>query len=90
VWLVLDGRLVTPPAPPAVAGVAREVVFDVAAEIGIEAQERPVTLFELELATEVLFSNALAGVVAARGRGGAIGRRIDNALRRGLGLTAAG
>lgn len=86
VWLVLDGRLVTPPAPPAVAGVAREVVFDVAAELGIEAQERPVTLFELELATEVFFSNALAGVVAARGRGGAVSRRIEDAFRGRLGV----
>lgn len=76
IWLVSGGTLATPPAPPAVAGVAREVVFDIAAELGIPALERPLTLGDLDAADEVWLSNGVGGFVHARGRGGAVGEPI--------------
>ncbi len=66
VWLLHGDRLSTTPAPPAVAGVAREVVFDLAADFGLHAVERPLTLTEFESADEVFLGNAVGGLVRAR------------------------
>jgi para-aminobenzoate synthetase/4-amino-4-deoxychorismate lyase len=70
VWVRVGTRLLTPPAPPAVDGIARGVVFDHATQCGYEAVERALTLGDLEMADEVFMSNALAGVVPVRGRSG--------------------
>jgi para-aminobenzoate synthetase/4-amino-4-deoxychorismate lyase len=84
VWVVRDGTLVTPPAPPAVAGVAREVVFDVARVLGIDVAVRPLPAAELESADEVFFTNAYGGVAAARDRGGDLTARIACAFEESL------
>lgn len=77
VWLVTEaGELVTPPAAPAIAGVCRELVFDIAEELGISAAERLLTLADHEAAAELWLSNAVGGFVGVRGRGGAIGARV--------------
>lgn len=76
IWLVLGGQLVTPPAPPAVAGVCRELVFDVARQLGVRASERPLTLRDLDAADEVLLSNGVGLVVAAAGRRGPLGDAV--------------
>jgi para-aminobenzoate synthetase/4-amino-4-deoxychorismate lyase len=87
VWLVIDGHLFTPPAPPAVAGVARELVFDIARELRIAAEEATLTVDDLASADEVFLSNAVGGVVPARGRGGpttaAIAAEVEAAFARG-------
>jgi len=70
VWLRVGDTLLTPHAPPAVDGVGRGVVFDLALGPGYEAEEATLTTQDLERADEVFLSNALAGVVAVRGRGG--------------------
>lgn len=70
VWVRAGERLLTPPAPGAVDGIARGVVFDAAADLGYTAQESTITLEFLDSADEVFFSNALAGVVPARERVG--------------------
>jgi para-aminobenzoate synthetase/4-amino-4-deoxychorismate lyase len=72
VWAVVGGRLVTPPAPPAVAGVARGAILEMAATAGLETEVRGLRLAELAIAEEVFFTNALAGAVEARGRGGPV------------------
>lgn len=82
VWLVSGGRLSTPLAPPAVGGVARELVFDIADELGIPAVEALLTLAEFETADEVFLSNAVGLVVPVRGRGGSLTSRIETAARR--------
>jgi para-aminobenzoate synthetase/4-amino-4-deoxychorismate lyase len=77
VWLVTGaGELVTPPAPPAIAGVCRELVFDTADELGVPATERALTLTDYEAAAEVWLSNAVGGFVGVRGRTGSVGGRI--------------
>ena len=66
VWLLQGDTLSTPPAPPAVAGVAREAVFDMASDHGLEAVERQLTIADYESADEVFLSNAVGGLVRAR------------------------
>jgi len=65
VWLLHDDTLSTPPAPPAVAGVLRELVFDRASAHGLHVVERPLTLTSFESADEVWLSNAVGGLVRA-------------------------
>ncbi len=81
VWVRLGRRLLTPPAPPAVDGVARGVVFDAAAECGYIAEESDVPVELLAQADEVFFSNALAGVVAARGQVGPASAALGEVFR---------
>lgn len=75
-WLVVDGALHTPPAPPAVAGVCREMVRDAAADLGVAVVERTLTRADLDAAEEVWLSNAHGGMVAVRHRGGPVGARV--------------
>jgi branched-subunit amino acid aminotransferase/4-amino-4-deoxychorismate lyase len=76
VWSVRGGIATTPPAPPAVAGVARGLVLEKAREHGIEVRVAPLTAVELGAADEVFFTNAVGGAVAARGRGGPVTERV--------------
>lgn len=66
VWLLHGDTLSTPPSPPAVAGVMRDVIFDLAPVHGLEAIERPLTLDDYATADEVWLSNAVGGFVRAR------------------------
>jgi len=66
VWLLHGRTLSTPPAPPAVAGVMRELIFDRAADHGLAAVERPLTLDDYDSADAVWLSNAVGGFVQAR------------------------
>ncbi|MGB4580621.1 MAG: bifunctional anthranilate synthase component I family protein/class IV aminotransferase [Coriobacteriia bacterium] len=70
VWIRIGKHLFTPPAPPAVDGIARGLVFDYARECGFEAVVSEITVEQLADADEVFLTNALAGVVPVRGRGG--------------------
>jgi hypothetical protein len=72
VWIVCDDVLFTPPAPPAVAGVARRFLLDRSKAVGLEARVRLIRVREIGDAHEVLLTNAFGGVVAVRGRGGAV------------------
>jgi para-aminobenzoate synthetase/4-amino-4-deoxychorismate lyase len=87
IWLVADARLSTPPAPPAVAGVARGLVLDLAASLGVPAEERQVTLAELDRADEVFVSNALGLVVPVRDRSGPLSATLAAAVRDAVGGT---
>jgi len=88
IWIVRSGRLVTPLAPPAVAGVAREVVLDLSQALGLGVDEREVLAGELDSADEVFLSNAYGGVVAVRGRGGQITERVRSAFEMELARRA--
>jgi len=72
VWAVIDGVLVTTPAPSAIAGVARRFVMDRAPDAGLEVEVRPLEWKAMEAADELLLTNAFGGAVAARGRGGVV------------------
>ena len=62
-FLVLNGSLVTPPPSEGVlAGIARRALIDLAGEAGIPALERPLSLADVEQASEALICNSLLEV----------------------------
>lgn len=79
-WLVRDGRVLTPPAPPAIAGVARRALLALAPRAGITVQVRALSLEDLASSQEVFLSNAVGGVRSVRGRGGPIADQLQRAL----------
>lgn len=72
VWIVEQGRLVTPPSPPAIGGVARAFVLEAAPRRGLEVVVEPIAWERFELAEEAFLTNAFAGAVAVRDRGGEV------------------
>ncbi len=66
VFLVIAERVLTPPlASGCLAGVTRDVLFDIAPRAGIELREQPLTLDDLARAEEVFISSTtreVAGV----------------------------
>lgn len=95
-YIVRDGRIVTPPLTNAILpGVTREVVLELAAALGIPVEQRDVPLDELFAADEVWFSNTSAEVMpvvkvddqpighgAAQGRPGPVWRALFDAFQR--------
>lgn len=91
VWIVRDGRLLTPPSPPAIAGVARRLVLDHAGDLDLEAAAAPVNLVDVEGAEEVFLTNAFGGAVAVRGRNGPVAEAVRGLFARILvGVPAFG
>jgi len=78
VWGLIEGALVTTPAPPAIAGVARRFVQRAAPALGLTVRVRPLQLQQLESADEILLTNAFGGAVAARGHGGPATRAVQS------------
>ena len=63
IFLVLKGELVTPPPSEGVlAGIARATLLDLARQAGIAAREGPLTLADVEQASEALLCNSLLEV----------------------------
>lgn len=79
-WLVMRGRLVTPPSPPAVPGVARAWLLEAASGLGLETSTEAVPVEDLGTAEELFLTNAFAGAVAVRGRGGPVTRSVRAAF----------
>jgi para-aminobenzoate synthetase / 4-amino-4-deoxychorismate lyase len=66
-FVVGEGTLATPPLDGRILpGTARAATLEVAAELGIEAVERPVALDELPDADEVFLTSSLRGVRPVR------------------------
>jgi len=64
VFLVSAGRLLTPPVEDGLlAGITREAVLEVAAEIGVPAEQRSLTVDDMLAADEVLLTNAIMEVM---------------------------
>ncbi len=60
-----SGMLLTPPLSEGLLpGITRQIVLELAKEIGIEAQEEPLCKAAINSAREVLLSNAVRGIVA--------------------------
>ncbi len=63
VFAVFDGTLATPPLDGRIlAGTARAATLKLAAELGIEAVERPLTLADLHEADEVFLTSSVRGL----------------------------
>lgn len=82
VWAVLDGELVTPPAPGAIAGVARAFVLDQCACAGVPVRIEALDAAALEKADELFLTNAFAGAVAVRGHRGPVFEAVAQAFAR--------
>jgi branched-subunit amino acid aminotransferase/4-amino-4-deoxychorismate lyase len=80
VWIVERGVIFTPPAPPAVAGVARAFLLDALWAAGAKVRVEPVSWERFERAEEAFLSNAFGGCVAVRGRGGEHARAVAGRL----------
>lgn len=86
VFMVLDGTLVTHPADHLILhGITRACVLELAREAGIDVEERPVLVEELEDAEEVFFTGTtteirptveLDGRAVGTGRVGPVTRRV--------------
>ena len=62
-FLVLKGELVTPPPSEGVlAGIARQTILGLAAATGMPSREAPLSLADIEQASEALISNSLLEV----------------------------
>jgi branched-subunit amino acid aminotransferase/4-amino-4-deoxychorismate lyase len=95
VFLVSGGRLLTPPVEDGLlAGITREAVLEVAAEIGVPAEQRSLTVDDMLGADEVLLTNAIMEVMPVvriekhevgpkddPGRPGPITRRLAEAYK---------
>ncbi len=82
VWVREGAELLTPPSPPALAGVSRGVVFDVAVSLGYIAREARLTPDDFDGADEVFLTTAVVGAVAVRGREGEAGAAIASEFDR--------
>lgn len=81
VWLRFGDRLLTPVSPPALAGVSRSLLFDLAEGLGYAAEEADLTAEQYEQADEVFFTTAVYGAAPARGRGGPAVEAVARAFR---------
>jgi branched-chain amino acid aminotransferase len=89
VFIVRNGTLLSPPASDgALEGITREVVLELARELGIPAREESLGTYDLRVADEVILVGTSAGLVAVRsvdGRAlascpGPVFRRIEPAF----------
>jgi len=79
IFLVQDGKLVTPELTSCLEGITRATVFDLAAEVGLEVKERRITRDEVYVADEAFFTGTAAEVLPIRELDG----RVIGSGRRG-------
>ena len=91
VFVLLDGVLRTHPADRRIlAGVTREILLELARELGLSARQEPVTEAELRRSSEVFVTGTTTDVMpvvrldgrpVGAGRPGAVARRLQAGLR---------
>lgn len=80
IWAVFDGRLATPDTN-VLPGITRRTVFELCAELGLEAELRPIPPAELSAAEEVFLSTTAGGVLpVTRIEGRPVGAGAEGAL----------
>jgi len=95
-FAIREETLWTPPLDSRIlAGTARAAILEIAAEEGIDAQERPIRAQDLLTAEETFLTNSIRGVEPATALddaplpgSGPLSRRLADALRRRWGLPA--
>ncbi len=89
-FIVTNHTLVTPPTSTNLPGVTREAVLELAPKVGIEARERPFTLYDVWSASEAFISGTAAeigpvvevdGRTIGEGRPGPVTRKLMAAFR---------
>lgn len=65
-FVIRDGRMKTPPVSDgALDGITRQVIFELAPELGIEVEEKSVTRYDIYTADEVFLTGSAAEVIPA-------------------------
>ena len=77
-FIVTDHALLTPPTATNLKGVTRETLLGLAASLGIRAEEKPFTLFDVWTAQGGVHLRDRRG-----SRAGAVGGRADDRARHG-------
>lgn len=84
IFLVINGELLTPPlSEGCVAGTMRATLLDVASQLGIKAQELPLTFDLMDEMDEIFLTNAIQGIRWVRQVEG-ISKQFSNELATGL------
>jgi branched-chain amino acid aminotransferase len=65
-FLVRNGRIITPPMAPVLEGITRDAIIELARGMGIEVVEQPVSRDQLYIADEIFVCGTAAEVVAIR------------------------
>lgn len=87
-FLVRGGKIITPPMAPVLEGITRDALMQLAAGLGIEVVEQPISRDQLYIADEVFVCGTAAEVIAIReidfrtigeGKMGPITRQIQRA-----------
>ena len=66
IFIVRDGRLVTPELTSCLEGITRDTIFVLAEELGLSIEERRITRDEVYIADEAFFTGTAAEVVPIR------------------------
>ena len=66
IFLVVDGKLVTPDLTSALDGITRSTIFTLAEELGIKVVEKRITRDEVYIADEAFFTGTAAEVTPIR------------------------
>ena len=77
VWAVIDGVAITPPAPDAVAGVARAFLLDALERASAPARVGTLSAAAFKAADEAFVTNAFGGAAPVRGRGGPVFAQVS-------------
>lgn len=90
IFAVINGRIVTPPEVNILAGITRDSLFQLAADLGYEVVTQPISRDQLYTAEEVFVSGTAAEVIGLReidfrvigsGKTGPITRALQEAYR---------
>ncbi|TMA28510.1 MAG: branched-chain amino acid transaminase [Deltaproteobacteria bacterium] len=88
IFLVRRGRLLTPPDGAILEGITRDSIFELAADLGTEVVQQPISRDQLYLADEVFVCGTAAEVIGLReidfrvigsGRGAPVTRALQDA-----------
>lgn len=92
-FLVRDGRLITPPMAPVLEGITRDALIQLANSMGIEVVEAQISRDQLYIADEMFVCGTAAEVIAIRevdfrsigaGRMGPITKKIQDAYQEAI------
>ncbi|MDO8915121.1 MAG: aminotransferase class IV [Coriobacteriia bacterium] len=78
VWVVEGATIVTPPSPPAVAGVARAFLMQAAPDTHLHIKVEPLSWERFLAADEAFLTNAFGAAVGIRDRGGFFLRAVES------------
>ena len=94
IFAVLNGRVVTPPEGSILAGITRDSLIQLAADLGWQVAPQPISRDQLYMADEVFVCGTAAEVIGLReidfrvigsGRTGPITRALQEAYRAAVG-----